>query len=180
MRSSLFPSALHFTYDKESSKQYNQHCVRQLPNGNILLFDNGDVRPDAQLDAKGRFTRLAEYQLDRDAGVAKLVWEFRPMLNATRYAYSFHAGAVARLTNGHTVGGFSCDNELAGAACTHMVYVADAHGAEVARIRVPAPAAGDDDETSVGGFGYRALPLGSLAGEQSALFGSQTFAPVMV
>ena len=105
------------------------------------------------------------------------------MLNASRYAYSFHAGAVARLTNGHTVGGFSCDNELAGAACTHMVYIADARGEEVARIRVPAPPAGDDDdEAGTGGlgFGYRALPLGTLAGEQSALFGSQTFAPVMV
>ena len=122
--------------------------------------------------ARGR-----RYALDFDGAVATLVWEFRPQLNATTAAYSFHAGAVARLANGHTVGAFSCDSALAGAGCTHMVYEADASGAELARVRVPAVAgalaaavlppwhaaelAPDHDAA-----GYRALPFETLAGER--------------
>jgi len=173
VRASLAPaSTLYFGYDQESSRHYNQHCVRQLPNGNVMMFDNGDTRPAAQLDAKGRFSRLAEYKLDRAAGVATLVYEFRPMLNATHYQYSFHAGSIARLTNGNTVGGFSCDSTAAHhdasgkLDCSHMAYEADKDGKELARMRVPLPLVQPTSGPRGGAAGYRALPLTTLAGER--------------
>lgn len=62
--------------------RYNQHCARQLANGNILLFDNGDARPaddDGDADDSGGggapFSRVVEYSLDFEAEVATLVWE---------------------------------------------------------------------------------------------------------
>ena len=158
-----------FTYDKNSSRHYNQHCTRQLPNGNIMLFDNGDVRPAAD---GGHFSRLAEYKLDKSTMVATLVWEFRPKLNGSSVgAYSFHAGAIERLANGHTVGTASCDSTKAGTGCTHIVYEADEQGNEVARATVLKSTSGDDDESqgysgAAGDpFGYRGLPIKSLGGE---------------
>ena len=105
-----------------------------------------------------RFSRLAEYALDRETKKAKLVWEFRPMLNSTTHAYSFHAGSASRLSNGHTIGGFVCDNTLAGSECTIMVYEADEDGKELARLRMPS--------SNRSGMAYRALPLDSIGGER--------------
>jgi len=48
-----------------------QHCARLLPNGDILLLDNGSLHDPPM-------TRAAEYALDTAAHTARLVWEFRP------------------------------------------------------------------------------------------------------
>lgn len=160
VNSSKFPDALHFTYDSPASMQHSQHCARQLPNGNVLVFDNGDTR--LPLSAP-RFSRLVEYQLNRDTKVAKLVWEFRPMLDTTTNAYSFHAGSVARLSSGNTLGGFVCDNDQAGSNCTHMLYEANPEGKEVARFRIPLAVKTAPGERLMG---YRGLPLDSIGGER--------------
>lgn len=123
-----------------------------------------------------------------------------PFLNSTtvphrcsfgRRARAIGAGgvgdsSVARLENGRTVGGFSCDGTLAGSNCTHMVYEADAAGRERARVRIPSPSAdamaqqrpaprlpawhaaelGGGEDVPV--FGYRALPLTTIYGERRA------------
>lgn len=149
----LGTGALHFKYDSVGSAQHNQHCARQLADGNVLLFDNGDTRPP--LDAP-RFSRLAEFRLDREQGLASLVWEFRPRLNSTAHAYSFHAGSAARLGNGNTIGGFVCDNDMAGSDCSTMVYEVSPSGVELSRLRVPASSTQS----------YRALPLTSVSGER--------------
>jgi hypothetical protein len=180
VRPSLAPNTPVFTYDKPTSHHDNQHCVRQLPNGNIMLFDNGDVRPaqagDGSIAGDGaHFSRLAEYKLDKTAMVATLVWEFRPTLaNSTSPAYSFHAGAIHRQDNGNTVGTASCDSAAAGSGCTHVVYEADAQGKEVGRATVLSISTGDDDEASddeasdtetAAFMGYRGVPVKSLGGE---------------
>ena len=148
----------------------SQHCARQLPN-------NGDSR--TPLD-EPRYSRIAEYRLDRASGVASLVFEFVPMLNSTSQAYSFHAGIIrpsscssvctsplrfihlrfagsaARLANGNTVGGFVCDSPAAGEECSMMVYEANLQGHELARLKVP----------KLTKQAYRALPLESVGGER--------------
>jgi len=48
-----------------------QDCARLLPNGDILLLDNGSLHDPPM-------TRAAEYALDTAAHTARLVWEFRP------------------------------------------------------------------------------------------------------
>jgi hypothetical protein len=72
-----------------------QHSVRVLPNGNLLLFDNRSG-PDPLA------SRAVEYELDHEAGRARMVWQFRPDPSIT----SRIMGSVQRLLNGNTVVGF--------------------------------------------------------------------------
>jgi arylsulfotransferase ASST len=72
-----------------------QHSVSVLPNGNILLYDNGSRHHPAE-------SRAVEYSLDTVSKTATMVWQFRhqpPIYTSTR-------GLVQRLRNGNTVIGF--------------------------------------------------------------------------
>jgi hypothetical protein len=68
-----------------------QHAVKILPNGNVLLFDNGSDHWPPQ-------SRAVEYRLDPVAKTATMVWESRhdPSL------YAAYVGWVERLDNGNT------------------------------------------------------------------------------
>ncbi|MFC2170620.1 aryl-sulfate sulfotransferase [Calditrichota bacterium] len=46
-----------------------QHDVTRLNNGNIILFDNGDIY-------RGHITRIKEYSLDEESLIATLVWSY--------------------------------------------------------------------------------------------------------
>jgi len=154
IKPSKAPNATVLKYASGGQQQYMEHCARQLDNGNIILFDNGDLR-------EPQFTRFSEYKIDLETGTATLVWQFQPMLdNATSglNMYAFHAGSVQRLANGNTVGALSCDNSRVGVNCSHAVFEADSQGVEVARTLVPMPATGE--------FGYRGLPVLTLGGER--------------
>lgn len=50
---------------------YRQHAPEILPNGNILLFDNG-------LEGVRESSRAIEIAYDEQAGTAEIVWEFDP------------------------------------------------------------------------------------------------------
>ncbi len=72
-----------------------QHFARMLPDGDLLLYDNGTIHaPQA--------TRAAEYRLDLAAHTATLVWEFRhqPAI------FTPLVGSVQRLASGHTFIGY--------------------------------------------------------------------------
>lgn len=69
-----------------------QHSARKLPNGNILIFDNGYYRTDIH-------PRAVEYHLDFQKRTASLVWEYR----IKEYYVSSCCGAVQRLENGNTL-----------------------------------------------------------------------------
>jgi hypothetical protein len=83
----------------------NQHSVRKLENGNILLFDNGNLHSPS-------YSRAVEYALDEQAMTATLVWEYRhdpDIFARTR-------GTVQRLPNGNTLigwGGASLNGDRA-------------------------------------------------------------------
>lgn len=70
---------------------FKQHAVKSLPNGDILLFDNGTEHSPMQ-------SRAVEYKLDLNAHTATMVWESRhsPSL------YAQYVGWVDRLANGNT------------------------------------------------------------------------------
>ena len=72
-----------------------QHDVRVLPNGNVLLFDNG-------LAHSPRESRAVEYRLDPAAKTATMVWEYRhgPPI------FSAFAGSAQRLEDGGTLVAF--------------------------------------------------------------------------
>jgi hypothetical protein len=83
----------------------NQHSVRKLENGNIMLFDNGNLHSPS-------YSRAVEYALDEQAMTATLVWEYRhdpDIFARTR-------GTIQRLPNGNTLigwGGASLNGDRA-------------------------------------------------------------------
>lgn len=72
-----------------------QHFARLLPNGNLLLYDNGTTHTPPE-------TRAVEYRLDPAARTATLVWEFRhqPAI------YTPFVGSAQRLAGGNTFVGY--------------------------------------------------------------------------
>jgi hypothetical protein len=70
---------------------YKQHSVKVLPNGNILLFDNGSGHSPVE-------SRAVEYKLDNTAHTATMVWQYRhsPAL------YTQYVGWVERFASGNT------------------------------------------------------------------------------
>jgi hypothetical protein len=90
-----------------------QHTASELPNGHILLFDNGSnglcidpADPTGPTIDRGQ-TRVSEYALDTDAGTATLVWSYAPPST-----YAFFAGSARRLGNGDTLIGWADDRDV--------------------------------------------------------------------
>ena len=73
----------------------HQHCIRKIANGDITMFDNGNLH-------KVQISRAVEYKLDETNKTATLVWEYKndPVI------YSSAMGSVQRLDNGNTVIGW--------------------------------------------------------------------------
>ncbi|MCK9280191.1 MAG: aryl-sulfate sulfotransferase [Melioribacteraceae bacterium] len=67
------------------------HDVRQLPNGNITVFDNGMDRRSA------KFSRAVEYKIDEINKTAELVFEYRHVPDI----YAQFQGSFRRLPNGN-------------------------------------------------------------------------------
>ncbi|MFA7421153.1 MAG: aryl-sulfate sulfotransferase, partial [Melioribacteraceae bacterium] len=68
------------------------HGVVELPNGNIMLFDNG-------LDHSPKYSRAVEYKIDETNKTATLVWEYKHPDGV----YGATQGSVQRLSNGNTL-----------------------------------------------------------------------------
>lgn len=92
-----------------------QHTAAELPNGHILMFDNGAwaqeplcIDPsDVTGDVTSRVpTRIAEWAIDETTHEATLVWSFSM---PTRYA--IFAGSAERLANGSTLVGWASSPE---------------------------------------------------------------------
>jgi hypothetical protein len=83
-----------FDFLSEEDKFYNSHGVHQLENGNIMMYDNGNMRP--AVSKKDTFSRGVEYALDFSTMTAAVVWEFRTPPSTTQ-------GSAVRLDNGNTL-----------------------------------------------------------------------------
>lgn len=101
-----------FTFPVGDGGPCAQHTARELPDGNILMYDNGSwngslnlcVDPD---DPSGPATqraqtRVVEFELDETANTATPVWTYAP---AGRFAV--FAGSAQRMANGNTVVGWA-------------------------------------------------------------------------
>ena len=78
----------------------NQHNVTALPDGDLLLFDNGDDHKNSQ----GKpYSRGVEYKLDQQAMTATMVWEY----DHNKSIYTSSGGSIQRLPNGNTLIGWS-------------------------------------------------------------------------
>merc|ERR1719198_457657 len=100
--SSSLSDRSNFEFENDAAKFYQPHAVEQLPNGNILLMDDGNDRPGCKNGGTegltdenayaGCFSRAVMYELDwnhNKRGKAKLVWQFEyPVKLATGVAGS--------------------------------------------------------------------------------------------
>jgi hypothetical protein len=80
-----------FTFLNDTVGFSAQHSATILPNGHLLLFDNGNFHTP-------HFSRAVEYRLDQTAKTATLVWSYRN----TPDVASIFWGNAQRLKNGNT------------------------------------------------------------------------------
>ena len=84
-----------FTFVNDPDRFSQQHSIRRLPNGHVMLYDNGNFHSTPH-------SRAVEYALDERTKTATLVWEYRTSPDT----YGGAMGSVQRLPNGHTVIGW--------------------------------------------------------------------------
>ena len=115
-----------YDFPDPTDRFYGPHTASQLANGNILVFDNGRGRPDAE---GGLYSRALELRLDDAAGTAVKVWEYRPDPDI----YSTAVSSAYRLENGNTLVNFGV-RKLRLVHSPLVVVEADANGDEVFRV----------------------------------------------
>lgn len=77
----------------------HQHNARRIANGNITLFDNGNLHVP-------QFSRAMEFALDEKNMTATKVWEFRQQPTT----FTVAMGSVERLANGNTFIGWGAQS----------------------------------------------------------------------
>ena len=85
-----------FAFVDPSDQFYHQHTAQQLSNGNILLVDNGNLRPGAE---GGEYSRALELELNMEDMTVTKVWEYRHPPDLFAYCCS----SATRLDNGNTI-----------------------------------------------------------------------------
>jgi hypothetical protein len=138
-----------FSFPDPNDQFYHQHTVSQLPNGNILLCDNGNTCPPEE---GGMYSRALELELDFTTMEARKVWEYRH--SPDRFATCcFRA---ERLANGNTLVDFGV-NPLDDVCCrTFTLVEVDNEGNAISVIEGSSPGIR---------FQYRAYALDSINGE---------------
>ena len=123
-----------------------QHTAAQLPNGNVLVFDNQADLPEGD----GYYSRALELRLDFDAMTAVKAWEFSP--DPPMYAPTL--SSAYRLDGGGSLINFGRSEDMA--AIPIAIIEADAEGREIFRIETIDSRVAE--ESAVGPFRYRANP----------------------
>lgn len=76
---------------------YHQHAPRFMPNGNLLVFDNGNGRaipPFLELRDPVRYSRAVEFRVDERVRTVEQVWSYG---SSSQPWYSFFLGGVEPL-----------------------------------------------------------------------------------
>lgn len=132
-----------YAFIDPADRPYLVHTVTELDNGNLLIFDNGFGRPDAE---GGQYSRVIELVLERyDLRVAK-AWEYRPKPDL----FARLRGSAFRLRNGNTLVSF--------ATSPRVLVEVDGEGGEVCKLAISGPR---------GVESYRTYPFSSILGETS-------------
>jgi hypothetical protein len=131
---------------------YRQHSATQLPNGNILLFDNGYGRPEGE---GGHYSRALELELDWLTCEARAVWSYPPEPDPSLFAWA--TSNTVRLENGNTFIHFGTDGGPPPSyGDTFRIVEVKGKKKIIAQIEIR-----DTDKL----IQYRAHPLDSLYGE---------------
>jgi hypothetical protein len=81
-----------FKFADPGDRFRGQHSLNELPNGRILVFDNGNYKPE------GEYSRALELELDFGTMTARRVWEYRHQPDI----FSDKVSNALRLANGNT------------------------------------------------------------------------------
>ena len=136
-----------FAFPDPSDRFFGQHSAQELPGGRILMFDNGNFRPE------GEYSRALELQLDFQTMTAHKVWEYRHDPDI----YSSKVGNVVRLPNGNTTVNFGFRGDELLDPSVLVEALPDGTAAWQQTLKLP-----DAIQNR-----YRVYPVDSLAGEQS-------------
>jgi hypothetical protein len=134
-----------FDFPNPSDRFYGQHSAYELPDNRILLFDNGNYRPE------GDYSRGVELDLNFQTMTARKVWEYRHQPDL----YSSRVSNLWRLPNGSTLLNFG--------------FREDPSAPILAVEARPDGTAAFEQYLTLDGTRasrYRVYPLTSLAGEQ--------------
>jgi len=98
-----------------------QHDVTRLLNGNLLYFDNGNIRGGGPNPCDRDYSRGVEYYLDEVNMTATLVWEYRHTPDISAGCTGF----VKQFDNGNTLIDWGCAIRTAGTVCTEVSPLGD-------------------------------------------------------
>lgn len=69
--------------------QWEQHAAKVLPNGDIMIFDNGNNKtknPDKQVPAEKSYSRSVIYRVNRTAKTIEQIWQYGKERGANYYS----------------------------------------------------------------------------------------------
>ena len=135
-----------YEFADPTDRFYFQHTAAELPNGNILLFDNGRDRPEEE---GGEYSRALELALNTYDLIAVKVWEYRH----TPDLYSLSRSSAYRLPSGNTLINFETND----ADPQRVIVEADPGGAVVWQADLRSPTIRNS---------YRAYPADTIMGER--------------
>ena len=135
-----------YEFADPTDRFYFPHTAAELPNGNILLFDNGRDRPEEE---GGEYSRALELALNTYDLIAVKVWEYRH----TPDLYSLSRSSAYRLPSGTTLINF----ETKDSDPQRVIVEADAGGAVVWQADLRSPTIRNS---------YRAYPADTIMGER--------------
>ena len=135
-----------YEFEDDSDRFYFQHTAAELPNGNILLFDNGRDRPKSD---GCEYSRALELTVNAYELTAVKVWEYRhePGLFATSRSSAY------RLANGNTLLNVETNTEDP----SRRILEAGADGGLVWEAQLRSPSLRNS---------YRAYPATTINGER--------------
>ncbi len=128
-----------------ADKFYGQHTASEMPNGNILVFDNGQGRPEEE---GGEYSRALELTLNTYDLSAIKVWEYRH----TPDLYARGRSSAFRMPNGNTIINFET-NEV---DPPRVIVEADGDGNAVWTLELRSPSLRNS---------FRAYTIDSISGE---------------
>ena len=160
-----------YGFEDDDQKFYDPHSALQLPNGDLLVIDDGDDRPGcATANTSGCFSRAIAYELDAAARVARVRWQFEwpSALDVdfkTDDLYNLVGGSATALANGDYLVAFTSldDTNKYDARGTAFAFEVDVDGrSTVTTVAIPTPKADQDRQAA-----YRLVPWDSVGGETS-------------
>ena len=137
-----------FDFPDPADRFTMQHTASELPNGNILVFDNRADCPKEEICDK--YSRALELRLDFENKADVKAWEFSPEPRM----HSRFLSSAYRLPNGNTLINFGTSEDAA--TIPIAIIEADAQGREVFRLKTINPLAASS--AIIAPYRYRAYP----------------------